>query len=162
MIGIDLQIDKLKTKLAAKFAAITTYVAYGRAYKNNKEAGVIPEVLTGVQYKDVLLDTKIAGLSFCIVENDYDPLSPTQLKNEVSLYFAVNLDTMYPLVTERAVEYLHRDVLEVIQSSRFEHINLTSGLESFGDFDLVKDSDNYQPNYLCKFSLEIEYNINEC
>lgn len=162
MIGIDLQIEKLKTKLATKFTAITTYTAHGRAYKNSKEEGVIPEILTGEQYSDVLLDTKIAGLSFCIVENDYAPLSATQWKNEVSLYFAVNLDKMYPLVTERAVEYLHRDVLEVIQSSRFEHTNLTSGLESFDDFDLVKDSDNYQPNYLCKFKLEIEYNINDC
>lgn len=163
MIGIDNLIDGLKTKLTAKIAGLT---AYGRAYKNEREDGVIPEIQTaGTQeYKEVLIDTGITGLCFFIVENDYEVSDGTMNTTDVDLYFAVNLKLLYPTVSERATEYLHQDVQNILKYSRFNLQSITSGRESFDDFadEYIKIGDNMQPYYLCKFSTEIEYNINEC
>jgi hypothetical protein len=163
MIGIDKNIDDLRAKIAAKFVGLT---AYGRAYNNLRKVGVIPEIMiSGThKYKDVLLDTGIIGTSFMIVDNDYTISNAVVNTTQVDLYFAVNLTKLYPSVTERATEYLHRDVQEIVRYSRFDMSAITSGREAFSDFaeTLVKVGDNMQPYYLCKFRIEIEYNINEC
>ena len=162
MIGVDYKIDLLRAQFASLFS--TGFTAYGRAFVNQKEEGLIPEVLDGSDYKDVLLDDNLQkGLCFFVVENDEEPLesSGVDYLAKVSIYFAVNLSLIYPTVTERAVSYLHRDVIEEISDSEFTVLAFRKGLPAFEAFDMVKPSDNMQPFYLVRFETEVEYQINE-
>lgn len=164
MIGIDAEIEKAQTALVK---VIPTLTAYGRANLNEREGiGTVPEVLVSGtnQYKDVLIDSSIAGLCFFIQENDIDISGGTETTSDVSIYFAVNLKKLYPSVSERATEYLHRDILNALKYGKFEPTSITSGRESFSAFapEFVKIGDNMQPYYLCKVATEIEYNINQC
>lgn len=164
MIGIDKQIEKAKVQILKKIPSLT---GYGRAYLNLRdEIGVIPEVLTEgtKQYKEVLMNTSIDGLCFFVVESDYTVTGNTYNTVNVGLYFAVNLVKLYPTITERAIEYLHRDVQNALKHGKFNVTNITMGREAFSGFadSFVKIGDNMQPYYLCKFTTTIEYNINEC
>lgn len=164
MIGVDAKIEELKDLFNSHFTAIenNSYTSYGRAFLNTRDGGIIPEVLvSGNNYKDVLLDSKIDGLSFFIVDNNVTAIDDIDMETNVDIYFAVNLKTLYPSVSERAVEYLHRDVLEIISDSEFDIVSYTSGEEAFSEFALVKAGDNMQPYYLVKFSTKIEFQINE-
>ena len=166
MIGIDAKIESLQAQFNSKlFTSIVgnTYTAYGRAFLNEREEGTVPEILYDgeVDYKEVLIDTGVDGQSFFVVENDDVAITPFDYETPVSIYFAVNLKILYPAVTERAVEYLHRDVLEILNSSPFDIQKFTKGREAFSDFE-VKIGDNMHPFYLCKFSTLVQWNINEC
>ena len=86
----------------------------------------------------------------------------SNFKSKVEIYFSVNLDTLYPTVTERAVEYLHRDVVKELNNYSFDIIKYVGELKAFERFGLVKETDNMEPFYLVRFDTEIEYNLNEC
>ncbi|MBC8321136.1 MAG: hypothetical protein H8E34_10470 [Bacteroidetes bacterium] len=165
-IGIDYHIDILTTAFNADlFTDIVgnTYTAYGRAYINEHEGQKKPEVQTAssTEYVDVMIDTAVDGISFCVVDNKINALSQLDYMATVNVYFAVNLDILYPTVTERATEYLHRDVGQSLNDSNFEIISITTGLEAFADFDFIKESDNLEPFYLAKFECQLEYQLKE-
>jgi len=165
-IGIDYKIDILKTAFNADlFTDIVgnTYTAYGRAYVNERNGQKIPELQTAstTEYRDILIDTTIHGLSFMVVGDTIDPLSQLDFVASVDVYFAVNLDILYPAVTERATEYLHRDVGQSLNDSEFEITKIVTGREAFKDFDLIKEGDNLEPFYLVKFETTVEYQLKE-
>lgn len=170
MIGIDKYIAKKQAQIQTFFDELLTassgtldFEAYGRAQLIKKEAGNIPEImdLGTHQYKDALLNSAISGLCFFLVKNDSNESGPIS-KWDVNIYFAVNLKKLYPTIQERAIEYLHNDVRELLKGSKFNLTNITNDLDAFSEFDLVKDSDNYQPYFLCKYTTSIEFSINEC
>jgi len=167
MIGIDYKIDVLKAVFDASLftsVADNTYTPYGRAFINNKEFDMtIPEVLiSGTnEYKPVKFDDKLDGISFMVVRNDVIGDTYVDMKADVDIYFAVNLNKLYPSVSERAVEYLHKDVLELLSDSEFEFVSYTQGYDAFSEFTNVKPSDNMQPYYLVKFTTRVEFQINE-
>jgi len=170
MIGIDVKIEALRARFASKlFADVVgnTYVSYGRAFITNrkdKDGRIIdvPElqIASTKKYQEVLPNRKIEGHSFFLVSSDIEVKINSELKADVSIYFSVNLDTLYPNVTERAVEYLHRDVLNEIRDSEFDVKKITTGLKAFENFGLVKETDNMEPFYLVRFDTEINYNQN--
>ena len=166
-IGLDKIIEAEREDFVANLFTGSgyTYTAYHRAFLNQKSNGVIPEIqVAGTEkYKEVLLDTKVAAHSFFVVRPDIEIVGGGVFRARVDIYFAVNLDTLYSsTVTERAVEYLHRDVSEQLKRGRFVLDHLVTGLEAFADFDLVKGGDNMEPFYLAKFETEVEYQYNEC
>ena len=159
-VGIDAKIETLKTRFNANLFTTMTYTAYGRAFVNEKGEDKQPEVQTAssTEYVEKLLNDNVAGHSFFIVENEPEYLGGSNFKANVGIYFAVNLDTLYPSVTERAVESLHADVLKQINYSPFNLVGITMGLEAFSEFGFVKAMDNLEPYYLVRFNTEIEYN----
>lgn len=162
MIGIDNHIEAMQVTFVAELFRDYDYTSYGRAFLNIRDEKIVPEVLdSGNEYKEVLLDDNLGGLSFFVVDNDYIPISRNNLKTKVNIYFAVNLATLYPTITERAVEHLHKDVLNILKGSKFKFTGLTAGREAFSEFD-IKLGDNMQPFYLARFSTEIDWNINMC
>ena len=165
MIGLDAKIESLRAKFASDLYSSTSYSAKGRAFWNEKGEENIPELYLddGKNYEETLLNTKIDGHSFFLVDPEIGVLSKSDRKADVGIYFAVNLAKLYPNVTERAVEYIHRDVTKILMNYPFklkEDGGIITGLKAFEDFGFVKDSDNMHPFYLVRFNTEIEYKQN--
>lgn len=161
MIDLDLKLQTLQTKLTASLTGVT---AYHRAFVNRRDGQRVPEVQTvdSIQYVDKLLDHK-TPLSFFVVDPVRTVISRTLFQARVYLYYAVNLDTLYPTVTERAEEYLVRDVTRELRYTEFELVGLKTGITSFtDDFDFVKDGDNLEPYFLCRFECLVEHTIKNC
>lgn len=160
--GIDVPISRLNAIfLANLWVSPLSYTRYGRIYRNNIEGGIIPEAYdasTG-DYLDVLLDDTIDALSFFDVQpnEDYEG----HFKADVWICFAVNLKTLYPLVTtERATEYAHEDALKQIKKSGFKVTGLVRGQTAFDEYELVKTGDDMNQYHLFRFNTEIKYPTN--
>lgn len=160
MIGIDAEIEKLKDRFALKLFLGSTYNSIGRVFITRRDGQELPEMqVSGTEeYQEVLPNDKIDGHSFFLVSDELEKVSDDFLKANVSIYFSVNLDALYPAISERAVEYLHRDVMEIIEQSRFNLLKLVTGIRAFDMFGFVKDTDNMEPYYLVRFDTEINYN----
>jgi hypothetical protein len=169
MIGLDAKIDIVKTRFQSKlFTGITgnTYVSYGRAFitkRKDKEGRVIdvPELQlpSGVKYYEVLQNRNIDGHSFFLAESKIEVIASDLLRTKVEIYFSVNLDILYPTIAERAVEYLHRDVLKILDDYSFELKDIDPE-NAFKRFGFIKETDNMEPYYLVRFDTEIEYRQN--
>ena len=166
MIGLDAKIEILRARFAAKLFVGSTYASYGRAFitkKKDKNGNFvdIPELQTSstVKYAELLPNRKIDGHSFFLQEGDIEKTEDGYTAN-VGIYFSVNLNELYSSVTERAVEYLHRDAIKQIENYSFKVIRIVPDLPAFEKFGLVKDTDNMEPYYLCRFDTEIEYKLN--
>lgn len=162
MIGIDTPIERLRLLFVSDLWKTNNYTAYGRAFRNEENGNIIPEVLiaSSNEYEDVLLDDKLEALSFF----DVDPNRGEENGNQtatVYICFAVNLKKLYPLITERATEYAHDAARRLILQSNFKNITeLVTGLAAFDRFTF-NENDNMSPFYLFSFTTEIN-NINNC
>ena len=159
MIGIDAKIERVRTLFEQELFLDYSYNSYGRAFINERDGKKIPErYVSDNEYQEVLLNDRVACTSFFSVENDYT-VDRNLLSGTVNIYFSCNLSTVYPSVSERAVEYLHRDVSAILKRESFELTGITSGADAFSDFDF---SDNMQPFYLVRFKTETSWLIGEC
>ena len=163
MIGLDAKIEVLRERFASKlFADVAgnSYASLGRAFLLKRDGKDVPElqIASTRRYQEVLPNRKIDGQSFFLAETGID--IGNDLIAKVSIYFAVNLDALYPDVTERAVEYLHRDVVKIIKGFSFDLTHIETDLPAFDKFESIKETDNMQPHYLCRFDTEIDYKIN--
>lgn len=165
-VGIDYELDKLATKLNARlWVSPKTYTAYGRAYVNTRNGSRIPEVNTASsrEYVDKLLNDTVDGISFFVVDNDYTSRGDGRsFSANANLYFAVNTNTLYASVTERATEYAIRDILAEIVRTKFKVVGVTVGLDAFSDFDLVKSGDDMRPFLLLRFRGLVNFQYNNC
>ncbi len=123
MIGIDVKIETLRQLFEDSLWITSTYQSLGRAFINKEAGKDVPEIYlaNGIDYQEVLLNDKVDAHSFFVVRSDLEPLGDSfiDFNADVDIYFAVNLAKCYPLVTERAVEYVHRDVGAIINDSEF-------------------------------------------
>ena len=153
MIGIDAKISDIETVFKAKLFLTKNYSTFGRAFLNSRNGTIIPEILaSGNEYQEVTLNDALDAQSFCIVEDDYtvEKGSRDIFSSKVSFYFSVNLSVCYPTITERAVEYVHRDISAILKYSDFNLESITQNWKEFqGAFD------NMQPFYLVKFTTNI-------
>lgn len=162
MIGIDAKIERVRVLFEQGLFLDYSYDSYGRAFLNDRDEQTVPEILIdgSHEYKEVLLNDNVGATSFFVVQNDYTVDNKT-LTGTVNIYFSAKLSTIYPAVTERAVEYLHRDVLNILDTESFEVTGITSGKDAFSDFD-IRLGDNMQPFYLVKFTTTTSWGVNEC
>lgn len=161
MIGIDAKIETVKALFTSKLYTTYNYDSYGRAFVNLRDGKEIPEILdSGNEYKEVLLDSAIDVLSFFVVDDTYTVQGNSDsVETRVNIYFAANLGVVYSTITERAVEYLHRDVLKILHNTPFDTVEIVQGRKAFSEFD-IEIGDNMQPYYLAKFITEVRFNIN--
>lgn len=156
--GIDIPIDALVTKFTSKLWVGFTNVFKGRIQRTVRDDGTFPEWYnpTTNSYEDVLLNDRVASTCF------FDP-QPTEEYSghfiaDVWICFAINLKTIYPLVTERATEYAHEDALKIIKRySSFKPTGLVRGLDAFSEYNLVKQTDNMNQFYLFRFNTTVKY-----
>lgn len=165
MIGIDPKIEELRKLFEDNLWTGTTYESYGRAFIVEREGEDTPNIYleNNLDYQDVLIDDRIDASSFFVVRTDRDPLgnSFSDYTVDVDIYFSVKLDKTYPAVTERATEYVHRDVIDLMGGTTFKNPKMVTGKKAFADFGFVKITDNMQPFYLVKFETSVEYKLNE-
>lgn len=152
MKGIDVPISKQVNIFEEMWRGKNT-VVYGRVFRNERDGQEIPEALSGSEYSEVLIDDTKDGICFFDVR-------PARIfiggnyQADVDIYFAVNLDKLYPDVTERATEYLLDDVLSNL--FKFQVITITTGKEAFAGWG-AKPEDNMQPFFLVRIETIIDY-----
>ena len=156
--GIDIPKNALVAKFTSKLWTGKTNVFKGRIQRTIREEGEVPEWYnsTSEDYENVELNDTVASTVFFDVQSaeEYD----NRFKADVWICFAVNLKTLYPLISERATEYAHEDVLKIIKkNSSFKPTGLVRGLDAFSEYNLVKESDNMNEFYLFRWNTTIAY-----
>ncbi len=124
-VGIDVPIQQLQKKLYSQLKVVwgitndTDYSSYGRAYKNQTNDGISPEVfIGGMDYRDIYFDDTLKALSFFAIDDTvkYNEGSAT---SNVSLIFMVNVQTLKPSITHRADEEIRQNVTSLIRPQMF-------------------------------------------
>jgi hypothetical protein len=156
--GVDILIDSLVTKFISELWNGKTNTFRGRIQRVDKDGRVVPMWYnpTTKDYEDVLLSDKVDSTCFFDVQpiEEYD----NRFIADVWICFAINLKRLYPLISERATEYAHEDVLKIIKKkSSFKPTGLVRGLDAFSDYELVKESDNMNQFYLFRWNTTVKY-----
>ena len=156
--GIDVPIQKLMTQFQNKLWTDFNFSIIGRIQRDEEfNRRPIPMMLIeGTRkYKDVLLDSNFDARCF------FDVL-PHRGNNRATVWicFLVNLEKLYPNVAERATEYAHADVSNLILQSAFTPTGLVTDLAAFREYDLTQATDNLHPFYLFRFNTDIVYQNN--
>lgn len=156
MKGIDVPIEKQRLIFNDHLWTGFNCSWNGRCQVNYRDEKTVPEVLvSGSDYKDVLLDDSKDAISFFYVQPERTIDEAT-----VEIYFAVKLPTLYPLVTERATEYALLDAIDKVKrGSLFSVTGIVDGYESWRTFGMVKKEDNMQPFYLFKLITKLQYSL---
>lgn len=124
--GIDTAIDGLQRKLYPSLVSLwklnaasdKDYNSYARAYKNQSENGLVPEVFVkGIEYKEVMLDDKIKALSFFSI-GDSISFDNNLSKAKVGLIFFVDL-TKISSGQNRNDELVRQQIVKLIQGNKY-------------------------------------------
>ena len=178
-VGVDIPIQKLQSylheKLLTKWSLQNAdYEAYGRCYRNQKEAGYVAEVYVGGnEYKEVYLDDRIAAISFFGLSGDIDHVV-TNIA-DVHLVFWVNIKLLYPSITHRGDEEVRKDVQVLVDNGYqgFEFTGMRMGIERVhqeyrgtimaaqANLDPLKFRDMH-PYHCFRLDFKLTYNINRC
>ena len=159
-VGIDLRIDKLQNFLYNKLAWVN-YESYHRAYKNQKENSLIPEVYTANgDYKEVYFNDNYNATSFFLVD-DNRTIEDVSATVGVSLIYQVKLDALYPSVSHRADEEVVNEVTNWINLNNkgFDLTNVITGIANVYsglNLELPKNTDmsNF---FVCRFDMNVKY-----
>ena len=129
MTGIDLEINSINTLLTAKLWLSNNNAFYGRVWENDHGQGVIPEIVSGDKYFEVLHNDRYDAQLFWRV-------MPTNKRGtglyNVQLYVYVNLKKVYPALENRdAYEEAIYDIINVLRYANFRYENTVTGKEAF-------------------------------
>lgn len=164
-VGIDRIIDSIQVVLYNKLGwdTGTVYEANSRANKTpgklDGKEGLIPEVYDGKkQYREVYFNDTVDANSFFLVD---DTRTGDKLYTIiVSIIFQLKLDKIFPLITHRADEEAHKQVLDVLERTTLVKINsLQTGIANVYSGLLVDQSkfDNMQPFHVFKVDIDVNY-----
>lgn len=134
-----------------------------RVFRNlDKEGNIYPEVFIDNtnDYRRVKFNDRLDVLSWFDVSPIPNSFNGGYSTREVGIFFAVNLDKLYPDLAHRAVEESHRDVLQLLDLSNVLGDAITGEL-AYGDFnvDNLKLYD-MQPWHVFRINYLMEYIIN--
>ena len=163
-VGIDRVIDLIQVDLFNGLAwdslPNVTYEANHRAYKNETSDGIIPEIYDGKkEYREIYFDDNVSASSFFLVDDSRT--GDKKYSIIVSIIFQLKLDKIFPLITHRADEEAHRDVLDVLERNPTQAkitalitgiANVYPGLK----IDQVR-FDNMQPFHVFRVDMEVNY-----
>jgi len=162
--GIDAKIAGLQsflnTELATSDYYTTAYKCYARAYLNQREGGVIPELYIGSkEYVDLRLDDREAAFSFFVVDGGV-PVDGDNYNANVRLITYINLSTVYSGVSHRADENAHRDIHNAINGygGEWEITGQTWGIENvYEGFEISERMYDMQPFHVFAIQMEVPY-----
>lgn len=165
-VGIDIVIDGLQEELYTGLTAKgwTDYESYPRTYKNETKEGLIPETYTDKgEYKEVYFDDKFNATSFWIAEDVKTQDNDPRFKVNIKVIFQVKLNKLYPTITHRADEEMHKDISSILGNSyvvdRY-NTKITTGIKKiYNDEGLIstkgfEDMSNY---HVVKFDIGVDY-----
>lgn len=172
-LGVDKPISLIRNDLANNlWTTLPKRILYSKCYRNEKNIRgaiqLIPEVYTEKrEYREVLFDDNYDLLVFFDAGDERTNIKEDP-SADISIYFAVNLESIYPDSAYREEEASHRDVMQVLENSRssygYENLSITSGLNAYGDFyrENVKKY-NMQPWHTFRVDMEdVNYNYDNC
>jgi hypothetical protein len=121
--GIDVPIQNMQTYLATSLAKLEIKYVFGRAFRNNKNNGFVPEVYMNkgntagkYEYLDVFADTSLTSMVFFDVGQNHEGLKYGLLwRAPVNIIFNVDLTKWYTTLSYRAVEKVHDEVMQVLR-----------------------------------------------
>lgn len=136
-----------------------------RAWRNLRNGFLIPEVQIDdtSEYREVKFQDNLTVLSWFDVSPSTDSMDGEQVIQEVGIFFAVNLEELYPSLSHRAVEESHADVRKVLKkrSSEFNVLGITTGIEAYGDFDTANlKHPDMQPFHVFKYNCNVSFTLN--
>ena len=141
-VGIDVPIQRFQKHLYEVLPEIwqideCQYDCFGRAYRNQKGSGYVPEVYLGDnKYRDAYFDDDKTAVSFFGVE-DVQKVDIALIAN-VYLIYCIDLKKAYPAVNHRSDEEAHRDIINVSEQYQFgKFMGLVTGIDSvFKGYDI--------------------------
>lgn len=170
LVGTDINIasviDTFNLKL---WNTLSNNGFYGQVYRNVKSGNIIPEIYKedGKNYQEVIFDDRKDAICFFDVEENIENLdADNQPTRECKIIFAVNLSKTHPLITYRAEENAHLDVLSILRKYHSLDVtvnSITSGRNAFGDLytDNLK-SYNMHPYHTFALNCTIKINYQNC
>ena len=130
-VGIDKEIQKIQNYLYDSLVDDWGDIdAHGRAYKNRKQLGFIPEVYLGNnEYKNAFYNDadNSKGLFFFIDNHDHSSEDGSMFKTRVKICFMINLDEI-GLSEERADSVVQEKVVSILNKNPTTNYQIT-GLE---------------------------------
>lgn len=173
-VGVDRYIEALAAMLNDVLSAEgvwnmvpADYLCHGRAYRNQKEKGYVPEVYTGDgEFMDVTLEDYVKANSFWFVtENTPINAASAYHTATISVIFFVNLQAVKPTITHRADEEVRNDVERALRSYNLgqQMVRQITGIGNvFKEFDGWKtvQGEKYRdmyPYHCFRFDMTINY-----
>ena len=136
-----------------------------RVFNNPKDGKNRPEVLKDgtVKYDEVKFNNRLSVLSWFDVSDSTDSYNLGQINQDVGVFFAVNLNDVYPSLSHRSVEEVHLDAQKILlkRSGEFEITGITTGAEAYGNFSTENlKAFNMQPWHVFRFDCNVKYSLN--
>lgn len=166
--GIDRPIQEMQQLFEANlwtFISATKKQFNHRVFRNERKGLLIPEIkIDGSdEYEEVEFDDRLTVLSWFNVAEATDSYHLGQINHSAGIFFAVNLEELYPSLSHRAVEESHLEVQRILlkRSGEFEITGITTGAAAYGDFDIENlKSYNMQPWHVFRFDCNVKYSLN--
>jgi hypothetical protein len=156
---INLIVNAFKNEL---WKSVNSKEFYGMCSRNLRNGKIVAELYTGVnnEYKELYFDDKVNALFFFDTDDNVVNIANEPIR-EVRLICSINLKSIYPLLTHRATEEAHHDVISILKgrySSWFELTRIDTGLEAYGNIN-VDNLKQYtmQPYYTFAIIMNVKY-----
>lgn len=167
-VGIDIEIQEMQRYLHDELPKVWGTVqkpfliyAYGSIFKTQRENDTLGEAFSSRnEYEDILTcdDSKLMFIEATASEK----VSAKYYKTKVDVCFIVNLNEAYPNITHRATSEAIGAVAKILERIGLRGKTITgyeTGVnEVFGNLKF-KYTDNMQPYFVFKFTVEFEYDL---
>ena len=161
--GIDKVIDDIQNLLNTELLW-SDFNCYPRIYKEETEQGIKPMNYVGNgDYRDVFFNDNIDGSCFFYPEDKRTGVNGYFTNVKLSIVFQIKLNKLYPIITHRADEESHNDVILALRKKgQYELIELVVGYKNvYSEFDtsLVK-YDDISDYHVFRVDLNVSVNNN--
>jgi hypothetical protein len=164
-IGIDKVIQAAQTKLIAGLHTTKTVEVYGRAFRNERDGGVVPEVfVSGREYQDVMYNDKVDCTIFFDPADQVTYNGAGQAQSEIGIVVQCNLHTLYPDKGRHATELIERDVIDIIEAQTpFRVTGIVKGYPAIEMFAMTsRVRFDMQPHYVFRLQTVVNYQYDNC
>lgn len=172
--GIDTTIDAIQNKMYSYLSGQwSNYQSYHRAYINPRANGTIFEFYTGNrEYTDLLYNDKFDVTSFFVADNNRSfDINNGTFTQKISIIFQAHIQKLYPTITHRADEEMHKDIFIAIKKTGYDSYikSIVTGVDNvFNDLNIpgeikdkvsIHDMSNF---HIVKLDLEIPFRFSNC
>lgn len=164
-VGVDKSIDTIQNALYTALVTNgtwTNYESYHRAYRNETEGGIVPELFTGNgnDYADAYMNDKFTVTSFFLVDNETG-INDDMFTSDISVIFQVNLNKLYNKAPHRFDEEFRNQIVKIFRGldGSFSFNSITTSVDSVYaglDTDKVKLNDTH-PCHVVRYELTANY-----
>ncbi len=164
MTGIDIPIARLVSLFDNGLWITLSNKSYNSiCHRNMRNGNIIPEMyVENGEYEEIIFDDRLDALCFFDLTGNEVVVDGDLVEQDVNLIFAVNLESIYPLIdTYRAEAEVHRDVQNIIKLDGLTNVTINSvtpRLNAYGDLytDNLKEFDMH-PYHTFAVNLTIKF-----